>query len=567
MSLRLRGFIPEPELTDAIPANLYYERANPLLNIEASPFYINAEMVPLPTSPEPICVGVSAFGVEGTNVHMILERAPKLSRVNPQETCHIVIISAKTEERLSVSTDRLIKCFAESPFMEVSDVSLTLRTGRAQYSWRRYCVCDSLDDARESLLHRNSGTIWTREVSGGAPRVVVLLPEVALDDALAALQSYLFQPVYRRAIEACIAEMAEPDRAEIDTLLTAHDRHIAISGTASAALKFMCQYATAELLKHLGLAPVGVIGRGIGLYVAATIANVLPLPRSLNLAIVFGADRPTPDLFHSGVEADPTSASAAGHSLQQPLHEPDMKIWSTACNRWLTRQEALDPNTWSLRSVMNESQARGDLCRVWGDELIITLSGGCMTPANVKAAALNDCPFPDAVAPAASPRRSFLQTLGALWLSGVPIKWKNLDEGSAYHKVRVPGYAFDRRRYWHTPGGIDSSPELAPSSSYLRSAFATEASECASSDALNRTVESALCDLFQTVLGCQRVMPSDDFFTLGGDSLGAMRLLAHIRSRFALDLTIEAIFAAPSVRALSKAILCQLSALMDDRGD
>jgi len=62
-------------------------------------------------------------------------------------------------------------------------------------------------------------------------------------------------------------------------------------------------------------------------------------------------------------------------------------------------------------------------------------------------------------------------------------------------------------------------------------------------------------------------MPSDDFFTLGGDSLGAMRLLAHIRSRFALDLTIEAIFAAPSVRALSKAILCQLSALMDDRGD
>jgi len=70
----LRGFIPEPELTDAIPANLYYERANPLLNIEASPFYINAELVPLPTSPEPICVGVSAFGVGGTTVHMILER-------------------------------------------------------------------------------------------------------------------------------------------------------------------------------------------------------------------------------------------------------------------------------------------------------------------------------------------------------------------------------------------------------------------------------------------------------------------------------------------------------------
>jgi amino acid adenylation domain-containing protein len=63
--------------------------------------------------------------------------------------------------------------------------------------------------------------------------------------------------------------------------------------------------------------------------------------------------------------------------------------------------------------------------------------------------------------------------------------------------------------------------------------------------------ERDLADLFSRVLGVERVGLDDDFFDLGGDSLGVVELLAGIAERFSVDVPASTVLEAPTVAELS----------------
>ena len=65
-----------------IPASLHFTKPNPKLDLENSPFYVNASLQEWKTKPNtPRRAGVSSFGTGGTNAHVVLEEAPAIAAV------------------------------------------------------------------------------------------------------------------------------------------------------------------------------------------------------------------------------------------------------------------------------------------------------------------------------------------------------------------------------------------------------------------------------------------------------------------------------------------------------
>jgi acyl carrier protein len=69
-------------------------------------------------------------------------------------------------------------------------------------------------------------------------------------------------------------------------------------------------------------------------------------------------------------------------------------------------------------------------------------------------------------------------------------------------------------------------------------------------------VESDLAALWQEILGVERVGTRDDFFAqLGGNSLLATRMVAHVRTRYGVELPLKTFFDAPTIEEMSKALV------------
>ncbi|NEA32497.1 amino acid adenylation domain-containing protein [Streptomyces sp. SID13031] len=86
----------------------------------------------------------------------------------------------------------------------------------------------------------------------------------------------------------------------------------------------------------------------------------------------------------------------------------------------------------------------------------------------------------------------------------------------------------------------------------------------ASTIAARSPLETVLCGLFEQVLGVTGVGIEDDFFALGGHSLLATRLISAIRDALGVDVSIRAVFEAPTVETL--ALRVEATGLLEEAG-
>lgn len=270
-----------------IPPTLHFSRPNPRLDLEDSPFFVNATLKPWPAELFPRRAGVSSVGIGGTNAHAILEEPPPVRPPGPSRPWHALVLSARTPEALDQATQSLVQHLASHPDVPLADVAYTLQVGRRSFAHRRAVVCtqdrggldpSSLFDPLRVL----SGTV------DGAPRVVAFMfPGSGTQQAGAGAELYRSEPVFRDAYDRCAAILAPRLRADLRDLMRPRagrgDEALAQPSLALPAL-FATEYSLAQLWISLGIEPAAMLGHGVGEYVAACLAGVFSLEDALALA-------------------------------------------------------------------------------------------------------------------------------------------------------------------------------------------------------------------------------------------------------------------------------------------
>ena len=81
-----------------LPPTVNFSAPNPKIDFANSPFFVNAKLTDWKAGATPRRAGVSAFGLGGTNAHVVLEEAPLQPEPEPAPGVQVLRLSARTED-------------------------------------------------------------------------------------------------------------------------------------------------------------------------------------------------------------------------------------------------------------------------------------------------------------------------------------------------------------------------------------------------------------------------------------------------------------------------------------
>jgi 3-oxoacyl-(acyl-carrier-protein) synthase/SAM-dependent methyltransferase/acyl carrier protein len=135
-----------------IPPTLHFQRPNPQIDFRESPLYVNVSLAPWETNGMRRRCGVSAFGLSGTNCHVILEEAPPVTNQAVLSTRpQVLVLSAKKMAGLRRLITGYLEFLNENDTIRLVDLCYTAATGRGHYSYRLALLVKDLADLQTKL--------------------------------------------------------------------------------------------------------------------------------------------------------------------------------------------------------------------------------------------------------------------------------------------------------------------------------------------------------------------------------------------------------------------------------
>ncbi|WP_411293694.1 type I polyketide synthase, partial [Streptomyces kunmingensis] len=231
--------------------------------------------------------GVSAFGVSGTNAHVILEEAPPAAEPEPAvgpdtaapEALQLPVVpwlvSAKTAEGVAAQARRLA---AGVDGLDVTDVGLSLATTRAALEHRAVVLGTDADELRAGLddpqhlspvMARGGPTGFVFSGQGGQ--------RVGMGRELAA--SF---PVFATALDEVCAHFEGLLDRPLREVMFEDAEALGRTGWAQPAL-FAVEVALFRLVESWGVRPDYLVGHSVGELAAAHVSGVLSLADACRL--------------------------------------------------------------------------------------------------------------------------------------------------------------------------------------------------------------------------------------------------------------------------------------------
>ncbi|MFC5661359.1 type I polyketide synthase [Kitasatospora misakiensis] len=228
--------------------------------------------------------GVSAFGISGTNAHVILEEAPAASPEGSAADSSFPVVpwvlSARDEQALRARAGQLAAFLQDHPDTDLRAVGHTLLTGRARLDHRAVALGQSREELLNSLTAIADGTAPTG--SGTAERPVFVFPGQGSQWIGMGAELLDTSPVFTASIARCQAALAP----YVDWSLTDALRGTVDLGRVDVVQPtlFAVMVSLAEVWQSLGVQPAAVIGHSQGEIAAATVAGALTLQDGARIA-------------------------------------------------------------------------------------------------------------------------------------------------------------------------------------------------------------------------------------------------------------------------------------------
>ncbi|NRQ32609.1 SDR family NAD(P)-dependent oxidoreductase [Nonomuraea sp. NN258] len=503
-----------------IPPSINYERPNPAIDFDSSPFYVVSSLTKWEGRKR---AAVSSFGIGGTNAHVVLQEAPPADSAPRRPRPELLQLSARSPEALETMRAALAEHLTRESAPALADVAFTLRSGRRTYQHRLAVLAEdghALNDRK--LCHVGAA-------ADPAPSVAFLFSGQGAQYAGMAAELYAAEPVFAAAVDRC-AELLLPELGQDlrPLMFGDDDEPLRRTGLTQPAL-FTVEYALATLWQEWGVRPSAMIGHSIGEYVAATLAGVFSLPDALRLVAARGrlmetmppgsmlaVQREAADVaamlpeslsiatvngpgtcvvagpaeaveaFAERLRADkvrstPLRTSHAFHSAMMepilgeftalvaavPRRAPQTAFLSNVTGTWITAEQAVDPAYWARH--LREPVLFGDCVATLlaeGTWALLECGPGkqlsSLARMQLREAVAAGAPAPVSSLPGQSEKSGDVATLYAsaarLWVAGVPVEL-----GGEGRRVSLPGYPYERRRHFVEPGaGMPTAAAVAP---------------------------------------------------------------------------------------------------------
>jgi acyl transferase domain-containing protein len=483
-----------------LPPSLNFEQPNPQIDFANSPFYVNTALTEWKTDGAPRRAGVSSFGIGGTNVHIILEEAPAGANIDTAgRPWQLVSLAAQTASALDTMTNNLVQHLKQQKHLHLADIAYTLQVGRKALDYRQIAVCSDVNDAIHVLETTAPERITRTFLEASERSFAFLFPQVGNHYVYMAWGLYRAEPEFRKHVDRC-AELlkphlkldlrdalypgvwhladkslsSSPDEPDIQKMLQREQelldtgRHPLNETCIAQSAVFVIEYALARLwIEWIGK-PGAMVGYGPGEYVAACLSGVMSLEDTLFLvtrrALIIDelelelSKRGSADQRQYSHKA-PVAASLSELLRDVKMKPPGILYLSNVTGTWTTSAQATDPNYWA-RQMREDAPVANNVYDLFAASHPIMLEIGPGSAINNLAQQNSENPVRSGrlVLPSlrnrhdAQPDTAFLlNTLGKLWLTGIPVNWSKVYAYEQRLRVPLPTYPFERQRYWIEP--------------------------------------------------------------------------------------------------------------------
>ncbi|MFJ7153276.1 SDR family NAD(P)-dependent oxidoreductase [Streptomyces sp. NPDC100445] len=486
-----------------LPKTLHVDAPSPEVDWSAGAVELLTESREWPQAEgRPRRAGVSAFGISGTNAHVILEAAeavevePVVERVVAPAGVVPLVVSGKSAEAVRAQAARLARFVSGDKAPNLTDVAYSLANTRSHFDHRAVVVAESVAEAREGL-----GAVRPESVVPG--RLGVLFTGQGSQRVGMGRELYAAYPVFAEAFdEVCAAVDAELGRSLKSVVFEGEEL---LDGTAFAQpALFAVEVALYRLVESWGVRPDFLAGHSIGEVTAAYVAGVWSLEDAAALVVARGrlmqalpaggamvaveateeevapllsdgvsiaaVNGPT-SLVLSGVQGEVESVVArfegrrvkrlrVSHAFHSPLMEPMLEEFRQVA-AGLTYNTPLLPVVSNLTGEVADPER---LCspEYWVEHVRGTVrfhDGVGALRAQGVATFLElgpDGVLTGMVAEGCVPSlrrdvpedRALMNAVGQLHTRGAGIDWERVFTGTGAHRVDLPTYAFQHQRYW-----------------------------------------------------------------------------------------------------------------------